>query len=65
MGEDDDFRQRMRDQLLDVKASDFRAFGDALSALNQVGHIVVLGGEAAIDDANQQLTPPLVTIKAL
>jgi len=65
MGEDDDFRQRMRDQLLDVKASDFRAFGDALSALNQVGRIVVLGGEAAIDDANQQLTPPLVTIKAL
>jgi hypothetical protein len=55
----------MRDQLLDVKASDFRAFGDALSALNQVGHIVVLGGEAAINDANQQLTPPLVTIKAL
>jgi Zn-dependent M16 (insulinase) family peptidase len=65
MGENDAFRQQLRDQLLDVKTSDFRAFGDALAELNKVGHIVVLGGEEAIDTANEQLTPPLSKAKVL
>lgn len=59
MGETDAFRQQLRDELLDARAADFRAFGDALAELNKIGHIVVLGGEEAIDNANEQLSPPL------
>ena len=65
MGESDDFRQQLRDQLMDVRTSDFRAFGDVPAELNKIGHIVVLGGEEAIADANHQLTPPLVMTKTL
>ena len=65
MGENDAFRQQLRDELLDVRAEDFHAFGDALAELNKIGHVVVLGGEAAIDDANAQLTPPLSKTKVL
>ena len=65
LGESDDFRQQLRDQLLDVGEADFRAFGDALAELNKVGHIVVLGGEEAIDNANQQLIPPLDKTRVL
>jgi Zn-dependent M16 (insulinase) family peptidase len=65
LGEDDAFRQQLRDQLLDVTDADFRAFGDALAELNKVGHIVVLGGEESIDEANQQLNPPLSKAKVL
>jgi Zn-dependent M16 (insulinase) family peptidase len=65
LGEDDAFRQQLRDQLLDVTEADFRAFGDALAELNKVGHIVVLGGEESIDEANQQLNPPLSKAKVL
>jgi Zn-dependent M16 (insulinase) family peptidase len=65
LGEDDAFRQQLRDQLLDVTEADFRVFGDALAELNKVGHIVVLGGEESIDEANQQLNPPLSKAKVL
>ena len=65
MGENDAFRQRLRDELLDVKASDFRAFGDAFAELNKIGHIVVLGGEAAIDEANEHLASPLSKTRVL
>ena len=65
MGESDAFRQQLRDELLDAKAADFHAFGDALAELNEVGHVVVLGGEEAIDDANEQLSPPLSKTKVL
>ena len=59
MGEDDTFRQQLRTQLLATTQADFRAFGQVLEQLNQVGHLVVLGGEAGIDAANQQLWPQL------
>ncbi len=65
LGEDDAFRQQLRDQLLTVSGQDFRDFGDALAELNKVGHIVVLGGEEAIDNANQELSPALTKIKVL
>jgi Zn-dependent M16 (insulinase) family peptidase len=63
--EDNHFRQQLRDQLLAVKTSDFRDFGDALSELNKISHIVVLGGEESIDEANQQLNPSLSKTKVL
>jgi len=65
LGIDDAFRQRIRDQLLDTKVADFRAFGDALAELNKHGHIVVLGGEEAVNAANQQLDTPLRPLPVL
>ncbi len=58
-GEDDRYRQRLRDQILDASAADFRAFADVLDALAPSGHIVVLGAEDKVDEANAVLSPHL------
>ena len=52
-GVDDDYRQRMRDAVLATTAADFRAFGDVLARLNEVGQVVVLGSRDAIEAANE------------
>ncbi len=64
-GEDDAFRQRLHDQLLDATEADFRAFADVLAELNRVGHIVVLGSEEKVDEANAELDPPMNKTKVL
>ena len=51
-GVDDEYRQQMRDAVLATSAADFREFGDALSRLNEIGKVVVLGSKDAIDEAN-------------
>ena len=63
--EDDAFRQQLRDELLHTRPAHFRAFAEALSALNHAGHVVVLGGEAGIDAANAEITPPLQKTRLL
>jgi Zn-dependent M16 (insulinase) family peptidase len=51
-GVDDEYRQQMRAAVLATSAADFREFGDALSRLNEIGKVVVLGSKDAIDEAN-------------
>jgi Zn-dependent M16 (insulinase) family peptidase len=53
-GVDDDYRQSMRDAVLHTTSADFRAFGDVLARLNDVGRVVVLGSKDAIEAANAE-----------
>ncbi len=64
-GEDDAFRQRLHDQLLNTTKSDFRAFADVLAELNRAGHIVALGSEEKVDEANAELDPPMIKTKVM
>lgn len=51
VGEDDAFRQRIRDEVLATSADDFRAFARALDGLREHGQVVVLGSQDAIEQA--------------
>lgn len=54
LGETDEERQRIRDEVLGTTLDDFKRFGEVLEELASVGQIVVLGGADAIARANQQ-----------
>jgi Zn-dependent M16 (insulinase) family peptidase len=47
-------RQKLRDQVLGTTVADFRALADLLDAVSANGHVVVLGGTAAIEAANRE-----------
>jgi len=64
-GEDDAFRQRLHEELLATRAADFRAFADALAELNRAGHIVAMGSEEKVDEANAELDPPMTKTKVM
>ena len=51
----DEDRQKLRDQILDTRASDFKNFGEALTAIREHGQVVVLGSGDAIREANEQM----------
>lgn len=51
-GTTDAIRQQRRDEVLSASPADFLALADALDAVAERGHVVVLGGEAAITAAN-------------
>ncbi len=53
-GTSDALRQQRRDEVLNTSPADFMALADALDAIAAHGHVVVLGGEAAIQAANAQ-----------
>ncbi|MFN8469574.1 MAG: insulinase family protein [Caldilineaceae bacterium] len=59
VGETDETRQQMRDQVLSTTAEDFRQFADVLAAAAEQARVVVLGSGEAIEQANAQLSPPL------
>jgi presequence protease len=59
VGETDEARQQMRDQVLSTSVQDFRRFADVLGAAAAQARVVVLGSGEAIKGANEQLTPPL------
>ena len=52
VGETDEDRQRMRDEILSTTQEDFRRFGEVLEQVNTQGAVVVLGSQEAIDQAN-------------
>jgi len=54
VGESDELRQRFRDQVLSTTVEDFRAFGAVLVRLNQVGQVVVVGSQEAVEKANAE-----------
>ena len=47
-------RQRFRDELLGTTAGDFRACADVLEPVQEKGSVVVLGSQAAIEEANAE-----------
>ncbi|WP_207633260.1 insulinase family protein [Devosia aurantiaca] len=53
-GTTDAMRQQRRDEILAASPKDFEAVADALEAVAREGHVVVLGGEAAITAANEK-----------
>ncbi|ODT69236.1 MAG: peptidase M16 [Pelagibacterium sp. SCN 63-23] len=60
-GTSDALRQQRRDEILATSRADFIALAEAVEAVAREGHVVVLGGEAAIEAANQQ-RPDLLTV---
>src|SRR5690606_14481572 len=53
-GVSDELRQQRRDELLGAGRTDFAALADAVDAVARQGHVVVVGGEAAIAAANEK-----------
>ena len=60
-GTTDTIRQQRRDEILSTSVADFRRMAEAVDAVAQHGHVVVLGGEAAIKAANDK-RPGLLAI---
>jgi Zn-dependent M16 (insulinase) family peptidase len=54
IGESDEDRQRLRDQVLGATAQDFTALADVLQAVAEQGRVVVLGSQEALDEANAE-----------
>jgi Zn-dependent M16 (insulinase) family peptidase len=52
IGDSDEARQRMREEVLATTIADIRNFADAMAAVAAHGRVVVLGSEQAIEDAN-------------
>jgi len=50
-GDDDTYRQRIRDEVLGTTLADFHRFADVLDLVREQGMVVVLGGEQAINAA--------------
>jgi hypothetical protein len=65
VGETEESRQQLRDEVLATSSADFRDFADALSELAQDGRVVVLGAEEAIAQANEARPRLLAVTKAL
>jgi hypothetical protein len=55
IGDSDEARQRMRDEVLATTAADFRAFADVLDTVREQGIIAVMGSAEAIAQANDEL----------
>jgi presequence protease len=53
-GDDDEYRQRVRDEVLGTSLADFRRFADVLERVREEGLVVVLGGEAAVNAAQAE-----------
>jgi Zn-dependent M16 (insulinase) family peptidase len=54
IGESDEDRQRLRDQVLGTTAADFRALADVLHKVSEHGRVVVVGSQEALDEANAE-----------
>jgi Zn-dependent M16 (insulinase) family peptidase len=53
-GTTDAIRQQRRDEILGTSVADFKRMAEAVDAVARHGHVVVLGGEAAINGANEK-----------
>jgi Zn-dependent M16 (insulinase) family peptidase len=51
-GETDEFRQKIREQVLSTNGEDFIAFGEALDKVVQSQAVTVIGAQSAIENAN-------------
>ncbi len=64
-GTSDALRQQRRDEILGTSRADFQALAEAVEAVAAQGHVVVLGGEAAITAANEKRPGLLEVSKAV
>lgn len=65
VGNTDEERQKLRDEVLGTTAAHFRQFADALEAVKEHGNVVVLGSADAIEKANPELGGKLTITKVL
>jgi Zn-dependent M16 (insulinase) family peptidase len=65
VGDTDEIRQRMREEILSTSAADFHAFADALEQVVDRGLVVVLGSQSAIEAANAERSGWLDVSKVL
>jgi len=54
LGEDDEYRQKVRDQILGTKVEDFHKFGEALEPVIEKGGICVVGSAEACEKAKEK-----------
>jgi hypothetical protein len=54
-GVTDEYRQRIRDEVLATNVSDFASFGEVLDSVARTGRVVVLGSEDAIKETNAEM----------
>lgn len=64
-GTTDAIRQQRRDEILGTTVADFRRMAEAVDAVAKQGHVVVLGGEAAISAANDKRPGLMAVSKVL
>jgi Zn-dependent M16 (insulinase) family peptidase len=64
-GTTDAIRQQRRDEILGTGIADFRRMAEAVDAVARHGHVVVLGGEAAIAAANEKRPGLLAVSKVM
>ncbi|HEY3331312.1 MAG TPA: insulinase family protein [Capsulimonadaceae bacterium] len=55
IGETDERRQQVRDEVLSTTEANFRDFAAAIDAAKEAAYVVVMGSSKAIDDAKQTL----------
>jgi hypothetical protein len=65
IGDSDENRQRMRDEVLSTTVADFRAFAEVLQQASAKGLVVVMGSQQAIEAANAARENWLKIIKVL
>jgi Zn-dependent M16 (insulinase) family peptidase len=61
IGDADEARQRMREEILWTTAADIRNFADAMADVAAHGQVIVLGSEQAIEAANAE-RPGLLSV---
>jgi len=54
LGEDDEYRQKMRDEILSSKVQDFHDFAASLDAVKAEGGICVVGSKEAVEGAQEE-----------
>lgn len=65
IGDTDEARQRMRDEILSTTVADIRTFAEAMADVAAHGRVVVLGSQQAIEAANSERPGLLTTSKVL
>lgn len=65
IGYNDEQRQQLRDEILGTSVADFRAFGEVLGQLRDVGLIVVMGAPEAIEAAQAAHGPAFAVTRLL
>ncbi len=53
IGEDDEYRQQLRDEVLSTTQADFKTFADVLEVVRREGHVVVLGAGERLRALNE------------
>jgi Zn-dependent M16 (insulinase) family peptidase len=65
IGETDDKRQKIRDEILATNLEDFHDFGEVLDRLSKDGSVVIMGSDDAVNEANWKRENWLKIVKVL